>query len=74
MWNTSKTFGQSWRRDGIFPAIYFYGLPAQAQPWYGSGEPNDPYIVYHSRTVRQTVIISLGLRWHIIHKNCLPSV
>ena|GEM_PF-5429658 len=30
MRNLSKTLGQSWRRDGIFPAIYFYGLPAKA--------------------------------------------
>jgi hypothetical protein len=35
-----------WVISSLLVTLYFYGLPAQAQYGGGSGEPNDPYLIY----------------------------
>ena len=53
----------------LLAMLYFSGLTAQAQYGGGTGEPNDPYLIY---TAEQMNAIGANLATEII-KNKLPS-
>jgi len=42
MYSLSKTFGLFF----VLLAIFLFGRPAEAQYGGGTGEPNDPYLIY----------------------------
>ena len=58
-----------WAISLFLVMLYFSGLPAQAQYGGGTGEPNDPYLIY---TAEQMNKIGANLATEII-KNKLPS-
>ena len=58
-----------WAISLLLVMLCFSGLTAQAQYGGGSGEPNDPYLIY---TAEQMNTIGANLATEII-KNKLPS-
>jgi hypothetical protein len=52
MRNSNKTFGKLTMPLLFLFAVCSFTLPSYAQPWFGGGEPNDPYLIYDANDMR----------------------